>query len=366
MNQQKKINSLYIHIPFCSHLCAYCDFTKLIYNEKFASNYLESVFFELDSYNIDKVKTLYIGGGTPTSLNDHDFELLLKKASSYLDIDYEFSVEANVENLTDNKLAIMKKYHVNRISIGVQSSNDVVLQNYNRHHCFNDAKKVINKVKQYGFNNINVDLIYGYEGQTLTDLDNDLNNFLSLDVPHISIYSLTINKGTMFYNNHYQEQNQDDSRLFYDHILNKLRKSGYSRYEISNYCKPGYESKHNLTYWKNEQYYGIGLGASGYINNIRYTNTKNLNKYINHQFIDEKEIVDQNDLFEYFLLTNLRLEKGFSRLRFKEIFNYDLYEAKKDIFDEMIKKRLIQVDENIHLLDEGLIIMDSMILKLID
>ena len=366
MNQQKKINSLYIHIPFCSHLCAYCDFTKLIYNEKFASKYLESVFFELDSYNIDKVKTLYIGGGTPTSLNDHDFELLLKKASSYLDIDYEFSVEANVENLTDNKLAIMKKYHVNRISIGVQSSNDVVLQNYNRHHCFDDAKKVINKVKQYGFNNINIDLIYGYEGQTLTDLDNDLNNFLSLDVPHISIYSLTINKGTMFYNNHYQEQNQDDSRLFYDHILNKLRKSGYSRYEISNYCKPGYESKHNLTYWKNEQYYGIGLGASGYINNIRYTNTKNLNKYINHQFIDEKEIVDKNDLFEYFLLTNLRLEKGFSRLRFKEIFNYDLYEAKKDIFDEMIKKQLIQVDENIHLLDEGLIIMDSIILKIID
>ena len=366
MNQQKKINSLYIHIPFCSHLCAYCDFTKLIYNEKFASKYLESVFFELDSYNIDKVKTLYIGGGTPTSLNDHDFELLLKKASSYLDVDYEFSVEANVENLTDNKLAIMKKYHVNRISIGVQSSNDVVLQNYNRHHCFDDAKKVINKVKQYGFNNINVDLIYGYEGQTLTDLDNDLNNFLSLDVPHISIYSLTINKGTMFYNNHYQEQNQDDSRLFYDHILNKLRKSGYNRYEISNYCKPGYESKHNLTYWKNEQYYGIGLGASGYINNIRYTNTKNLNKYINHQFIDEQEIVDKNDLFEYFLLTNLRLEKGFSRLRFKEIFNYDLYEAKKDIFDEMIKKRLIQVDENIHLLDEGLIIMDSIILKLID
>lgn len=366
MNQQKKINSLYIHIPFCSHLCAYCDFTKLIYNEKFASKYLESVFFELDSYNIDKVKTLYIGGGTPTSLNDHDFELLLKKASSYLDIDYEFSVEANVENLTDNKLAIMKKYHVNRISIGVQSSNDVVLQNYNRHHCFDDAKKVINKVKQYGFNNINVDLIYGYEGQTLTDLDNDLNNFLSLDVPHISTYSLTINKGTMFYNKHYQEQNQDDSRLFYDHILNKLRKSGYSRYEISNYCKPGYESKHNLTYWKNEQYYGIGLGASGYINNIRYTNTKNLNKYINHQFIDEQEIVDKNNLFEYFLLTNLRLEKGFSRLRFKEIFNYDLYEAKKDIFDEMIKKQLIQVDENIHLLDEGLIIMDSIILKLID
>ena len=366
MNQQKKINSLYIHIPFCSHLCAYCDFTKLIYNEKFASKYLESVFFELDSYNIDKVKTLYIGGGTPTSLNDHDFELLLKKASSYLDIDYEFSVEANVENLTDNKLAIMKKYHVNRISIGVQSSNDIVLQNYNRHHCFDDAKKVINEVKQYGFNNINVDLIYGYEGQTLTDLDNDLNNFLSLDVPHISIYSLTINKGTMFYNKHYQEQNQDDSRLFYDHILNKLRKSGYSRYEISNYCKPGYESKHNLTYWKNEQYYGIGLGASGYINNIRYTNTKNLNKYINHQFIDEQEIVDKNDLLEYFLLTNLRLEKGFSRLPFKEIFNYDLYEAKKDIFDEMIKKQLIQVDENIHLLDEGLIIMDSIILKLID
>ena len=327
---------------------------------------MRSVFCELDSFNIDKVDTVYIGGGTPTSLCDDDFESLLKKASSYLSSNYEFTVEANVENLSDTKLEIMSKYGVNRLSIGVESTKETTLKLFNRHHTFLEAQEAIKKAREHRITNINVDLIYGYKGQTIDDLKEDLDNLIKLDTPHISIYSLTIHKGTMMGNNKLQEQNQDDSRLFYDAILATMRRHSYTRYEISNFAKPGFESKHNQTYWKNKQYYGIGLGASGYVGNIRYTNTKNLNEYCSGHYIKESETVNDNDFLEYYIMLNLRLEKGFNREEFKELFNYDLYEAKKAVFDRLIVNDLCVVDENIRLTDNGLIIMDSILLDLLD
>jgi len=358
--------SLYIHIPFCDHICSYCDFTKLFYNEKFAKKYIESLVKEIDSYNITKVDTIYFGGGTPTSLSDVDLDFLLKKVHPFLSINAEFTVEANVENLTESKLKILKDNGVNRLSIGVQSTSNKTLKEIGRHHTFEDAKNVVSKAKQYGFANINVDLIYGFKGQSKEDLLKDLKNIISLDVDHISIYSLIVDKGSILYNKKYQEQNEDDSRDYYDLILKTLREAKYERYEVSNFARNNKYSRHNLTYWRNEEYYGVGLGASGYVNKIRYTNTKSLDTYVSGNYIAEKEEVDLNKEKEYFLITNLRLERGFSLKKYSSLFDEDFLFAKQNIINKLIKDKLVQIDDDFfRLTDEGMMIMDRILIELI-
>ena len=363
---RKKIDALYVHIPFCEHICAYCDFTKLFYNKRFSEPYLKALFKEIDSYNIKKVKTIYIGGGTPTSLAFDELDSLLAKISPLLDNGGEFSVEANVENLSEDKLRLLKKYGVNRLSVGVEATSEKALKLLNRKHSFADVKKVIAKARTLGFDNINVDLIYGYPFQSLDDLKDDLENILSLKTEHISIYSLTVEKGTIFANTNTEEQDEEQSRLYYEEILKTLRRHGYKRYEVSNFALPGYFSKHNLTYWKDEPYFGVGLGASGYIDNYRYTNTKNLTKYIDGEYIEEKEELSKDEEIEDFLLTNLRLEDGFKASTFKERFNVDFlgmfsYKAKK-----LIDNKLLNViDDTIKLSDEGMMLLNRVLLELL-
>lgn len=361
---KNKIDSLYIHIPFCSHICHYCDFTKLFYNHKFSEPYLRALFDEIDYYHIDKVSTIYIGGGTPTSLCDEEFESLLKKVSPYLKDNGEFSVEANVENLTEKKLQLMKDNKVNRLSIGIESTDNKLLKAIGRNHTYEDAIKVVELAKQY-IPNINVDLMYGFPHQSEEDLRRDIKNILSLDVDHISIYSLIVSEGTLFFKNGVKEQNQDDSRLYYDIILEELRDHGYERYEVSNFARNGKYSRHNLTYWHANEYYGVGLGASGYVNKVRYTNTKSLPKYLDHQFIDESETPTKEQLIEEYLLCHFRLEKGFERADFKERFGVDF----ADKFAKKIEKytpNLILIDENnVRLSDDGLAIMDHILVDIL-
>lgn len=364
--KQKEIKSLYIHIPFCKHICRYCDFTKLLYNDFFSYKYIDELINEMNSYSINKVSTIYIGGGTPTSLNNELFEKLLKYVQRYLDKEYEFTVEANVENLTIEKLRLMKEYGVNRLSIGIESTNDKILDYIGRKHTFSDAKVAVDLAKKYGFNNINVDLIYGFPNQTLSELKKDLYNIISLDVDHVSIYSLIINKGTMFFNDGIKEQTDDDSRKFYDEILNVMRNHGYERYEISNFAKNSKYSRHNLCYWRDQEYYGVGLGASGYIGNLRYTNTKSLKKYLNHEYVDFKENIDKKLELEDFLLTNLRLEKGFLRKDFIKRFGIDFVKYFDKNIKSLEKNNLIIINnDRIMLSDDGLMIMDHILYTLL-
>lgn len=358
--------SLYIHIPFCDHICSYCDFTKLFYNQKYENPYLDSLEKEIKTKVVNKVKTLYIGGGTPTSLSDDGFERIVSFVSAFLDEDYEFTIEANVENLSLNKLKIMKKYGVNRLSIGVQSTCNEVLKEIGRHHSFEDAKKAVEMAKNEGFDNINIDLIYGFKGQTLSDLEKDLIEFTKLDIDHISIYSLIVEQGSIFYNQKYKTQDESESRKFYEFIVSFLRSHGYERYEISNFARNKKYSKHNLTYWKNDEYYGCGLGASGYENKTRYENTKSLNEYIKGNYVSSKEEVDDKLFEEYFLITNLRLENGFSDKEYKDLFGLTFQEK----YSEKINKFLLDkyfdfTNGQIKLNDEGLILMDFILLKLL-
>ena len=361
-----KIGALYLHIPFCDHICSYCDFTKLFYFKKYEKPYLEALKKEIKSYNINKVNTLYIGGGTPTSLSDEGFEDILSFASKYLANDYEFTVEANAENLTDAKLHLMKKYGVNRLSIGVESTSNKTLKEIGRHHTWLDAKEAISDAKKLGFDNINIDLIYGFKGESLEQLKKDLENFIKLDIDHISIYSLIIEQGSILFAKGEKEQNEEDSRKYYETILNYLRKHGYERYEVSNFARNKKYSKHNLVYWHNKEYFGCGLGASGYVNGFRYTNTKNLDEYIKCNYVANKEKVTKKTLLTYYLLTNLRLESGFSREEFKETFGKDFYEMFKDKIIKFSLEKYFNISEDkISLNDEGILLMDFILLKLL-
>ena len=364
--KKENINSLYIHIPFCEHICDYCDFTKVQYFSLFAKPYLVELEKELNSYDIHDLKTIYIGGGTPTSLEDDLFEKLLQLISRYTKSVEEFTIEANPESLSKEKLLLMKRYGVNRISLGVETTNDEILKDINRHHTFEDVKKALSTAKEIGFNNLNVDLILGLPGSSLEQIKTDLTNLLALDVQHISCYSLTVHPNTVFVLEGIQEPFDDLSRSYYDLVNETLEKNGFIHYEVSNWAKPGYESKHNYTYWKNEQYFGVGLGASGYIDGKRYTNTRSINTYLNGKYLDYSEIVGPSDEMEYQIMLNLRTIEGLNLKDFKTKFDVDLLNSKKDVIDNLIEEKylFIKGDKLIPTYD-GMMTLDQIILKLI-
>ena len=366
----KKINqtikSLYIHIPFCHHLCHYCDFPKMLYDEKMAFSYLKQLFLELDSYCIDKVETIYIGGGTPSSLNISLLTRLLEKVQPLLVDNGEFSIELNVENLNDLKLAVMKKYGVTRLSIGVQSTDDQILKSLNRQHNYLDVINAVAAARKFGFDNINLDLIYGVPSQSESILIKDINRLLKLNPEHLSIYSLTIHPGTIFFLKGVKEQDEDNSRKHYDIILEELRHNGYVRYEVSNFAKPGFCSRHNQTYWRNEQYYGIGLGASGFVNGIRYDNTRSMNDYLNSKYRKIEEIISIEEDEKYFWMLNLRLEDGFLLKEYEKRYGNELLQMRLNSLQQALQDGLIiKSNEKIHLSDDGMMILDRILLTII-
>ena len=366
MKRMNKVKSLYIHIPFCDSICDYCDFTKLLYNNNFASEYLESLKRELKQYSPFFVETIYIGGGTPTSLPYDNLVFLLNEVSKYATNVKEYTVEANPENLTKEKLALLKEYGVNRLSIGVQTTNDEISRKINRGHTFEQVQEAVKNAREIGFSNINIDLIIGLPNVTKMMFEKDLESIISLGVDHISCYSLTVHPNTVFYSKNIEEPTPEFGRELYDFAHEFLAKNGYVHYEISNWAKRGKMSLHNLTYWKNENYFGIGLGASGYLGDVRYKNLTNIQKYGKPNFIDEEESLELKDLRTYQLLTNLRTIYGLDLKLFKNTFNEDLLISKKKEIEELINEKLIVVEENkLKPTYEGMMILDQILLKLI-
>lgn len=364
MKRKKKINSLYIHIPFCSNICPYCDFVKLIKNDLFIKQYLNELIIDLNKTinEYKKFKSIYIGGGTPSILNCNDLESILKILKKVKAFNCEFTIECNPEDINIEKLKLFKKYGVNRISIGIQSFDKKILKEIKRDYGI-DYYNLISLVKKY-IKNINVDLIYGFKEQTLNDLEEDLNKFIKLNINHLSIYSLIVDKNSIFHNNGYKEQNEDDSRIFYDYIVSFLRKHGFKRYEVSNFAKKHKFSKHNMNYWKNNEYLALGIGASGYIDNIRYRISPSFKDYIKGNRIIEKEVLTKDLVKEYFFITNLRLEDGFMIRKFNKIFKTDFLIDYKDIISDLIKNDLVKIKNGyFSCTDKGLIILDRILLK---
>ncbi len=351
-----KVKSLYIHIPFCNKICDYCDFTKLQYFRNFASKYLDVLKVELESYKIKDLKTIYVGGGTPTALEDDLFEQLLKIIDPYTDGVIEYTFEANPESLSLDKIKMLKAHRVNRISLGVQTTDDKILKTVNRDHSFEQVQEAVKNLKEVGIDSINVDLILGLPHTSEKILKKDIENVLSLSVKHVSCYGLTVNPHTVLFNKGFKEPEGDVLRAFYDIVEQELIKDGFIHYEVSNWAKPGYQSEHNLTYWRNEQYYGCGLGASGYIGETRYKNTINLSQYLDRVFVNEKELVSEKDKRTYQIMLNLRTIEG---------LDISFVSNKENEIESLINSGLLDKKDN-RLIPtyQGMMVLDQIILKL--
>ena len=343
------IKSAYIHIPFCEKICSYCDFCKMFYNEELVNKYLEELSLEIsDSYNNEILDTIYIGGGTPSSLNIKQLNKLFKILSDLkLNKNYEYTIECNFDNITHEKLDLFKKNNINRISFGLESINKNNLKVLDRTIDKDKVIDTINYCRNIGISNINVDLIYAINNESLDDLLEDIKFIKSLDITHISTYSLILEEHTKLFINGYKYIDEELDRNMYDLICNELNE--YDHYEISNFAKnKEYRSRHNLTYWKNNEYYGFGLSAAGYEGNIRYEKTRSINKYLNHDYIkdDGIEYLSTKDKVYYEVIMNLRTKEGIDLELFKERYNkpLDYYYNYKDL----VKNKLL-VEEDNHL-----------------
>ncbi len=336
--------SIYIHIPFCNSICTYCDFCKIFYNKKYIDDYLNNLEKEIKMrYKGEMVNTIFVGGGTPSSLNDVELIKLMNIIKVFkLNNEYEFTIECNVESITENKLKIMKKYGVNRISIGVESFDNSIIKLLGRNQTKSDVYNKIGIVKKY-FSNINIDLIYAaYDDINI--LKSDIDCFLRLDIPHISTYSLIIEDNTILKINGMKNIDEDTDYEMYKYIEDTLENNNYIHYEISNYSKDGYQSKHNLVYWNNEEYYGFGLSSTSYINNKRITNTKNLRNYLNEEYVGTIIVEDKDVRMENEVMLGLRKFDGIDLEGFRDKFGVSL----EDIYniDSLIKEGYLVKEGN--------------------
>lgn len=358
----------YIHIPFCNKICSYCDFCKVFYKEELVDKYLEELEREIeDSYNEEEIDTIYIGGGTPSSLNLSQLEKLFNIVKK-LNINnlLEYTIECNFDSITEEKLDLFKSNKVNRISFGLESINKDNLKLLERKIDKNKVIDTINYCHNIGIDNINVDLMYALPDESLEVLEKDIDFIKSLDITHISTYSLILEEHTKLSINNTKYIDEDLDREMYDLICNKL--SDYDHYEISNFAKSKeYRSKHNMKYWKNKEYYGFGLGAAGYEGNVRYNKTKSITKYLNSDYMMDNgiEILELHDKVYYEVIMNLRTSDGIDLIDFKNKYNKEL----KDYYDysSLVEEKIIKLENNRLVIPENLwYISNSVIVKLLD
>lgn len=358
--------SVYIHIPFCKSICSYCDFCKVLYNQEWAVKYLKELKREIeDRYMGENIKTIYIGGGTPSclSLKEIEFILALKNMFKINNLE-EFSFECNIEDINVDLLNLLKKYDVTRLSIGIESFDKNNLEFMKRSHNYEDTLAKIELARSLGFDNINLDLIYALPNEKISVLKKDLKYLISLNPEHISTYSLEINDNTFLKYQKINPISEDADYEMYDYICKKLKKMGYNHYEISNFSKNGYESKHNLVYWNNQEYYGFGCGASGYISGVRYDNTKNLSEYIKGNYKNNEQMLSFEGIMEYELILGLRKTEGINLQEFYNKYSVNM----QDVFPIkplILNGDLIYKNGYIKINPKKMYIMNEILLKLV-
>lgn len=351
--------SLYIHIPFCAQKCLYCDFPSFARKDHLRKAYIEALNKEIislrEQHNNLEINTIFIGGGTPSVLEADELECLLKEVAKLNMVkDIEYSMECNPGNLTEKKLKVMKKYGVNRISMGLQAKQDNLLKGLGRIHTYKTFRENFLLAKKVGFNSINVDLMFGLPNQRLNEWEETLREIISLEPAHISAYSLIIEEGTAFYNLYENDKlklpTEEEERKMYHLAKEILEENGFNQYEISNYAKEGKECRHNLAYWNMDNWIGVGSAAASYIDGKRIKNKSSIEKYINS--INEKgeaveEIINnsKNDNMEEFMFMGLRKINGIDENEFKNRFSMNI----NDVYGEILNKYI----------GEGLLIRES-------
>lgn len=380
---------IYIHIPFCLKKCNYCDFisyeNKLDIQEKYINNLKQEIYSQRDIIKNSNVTTIYIGGGTPSIIESKYILEIIEYLKNYIDRsnfeNIETTIEVNPGTVTEQKL---KDYHdigINRLSIGLQAVQDELLKMLGRIHNYEQFLETYNMAKKVGFKNINVDLMIGLPEQSIGDVKESIDKILELKPEHVSVYSLIVEDGTkiskLIENEVYSLPDEELERMEYSYVKNKLELAGYEHYEISNFAKEGYYSKHNLNCWKQMEYLGFGVSAHSYYENIRFSNTEDLNTYINASFQDFEdfnfknlynkiesdknklkiiqEIQNIEDKKKEYMLLGLRTLKGVSISEFKQKFGENpIYLFRKEL-EKLVNEDLLRVDlDNIMLTRKGL------------
>lgn len=390
MNDMKKEIGLYIHIPFCVRKCLYCDFLSDTADDKVKKDYVNALIEEISQWKEIikekyKVKTIFIGGGTPTCLSPDLLMHIGDALSGMTDYVAEYTIESNPGTITKKHIDAFKQMGINRVSIGLQSANDDELRRLGRIHTYNEFLECFELLRSEGFNNINIDIMSDIPGQTIESYENTLKKVIGLRPEHISAYSLIVEPGTPFYD---MEQSgkldiadEDTDRQMYHLTKDILLRYGYKRYEISNYSLTGFECKHNLTYWKADEYLGLGLGAASYLDGMRFSNEMDLQRYIEmhnkKEMHNEKEssiksitsvkeiaekkedvsILTKENMMEEFMFLGLRMCSGVSGKEFEARFGVPLRSIYGDVIDRFLKNKLLAEDNNsgrIYLTERGM------------
>ncbi|HGD3015049.1 TPA: radical SAM family heme chaperone HemW [Streptococcus agalactiae] len=372
----KKPTSAYVHIPFCTQICYYCDFLKVFIKNQPVDAYLQALIREFRSYDITELRTLYIGGGTPTSISAVQLDYLLTELSRDLNLNTleEFTIEANPGDLTVDKIEVLQKSAVNRVSLGVQTFNDKHLKRIGRSHNEAQIYSTIDALKTAGFQNISIDLIYALPGQTMDDVRSNVAKALSLNIPHLSLYSLILEHHTVFMNKMRRGKlhlpTEDLEAEMFEYIISEMERNGFEHYEISNFTKPGFESRHNLMYWDNVEYYGVGAGASGYLDGIRYRNRGPIQHYL--KGVSEgnarlsEEVLSKNEMMEEELFLGLRKKEGVSIGKFEQKFGTSFEKRYGQIVQELQSDGLLKENNGfIQMTKKGLFLGDTVAEKFI-
>lgn len=368
--------ALYIHIPFCTNKCHYCDFTSYVLKGQPVDEYLNALEMEMQrtvaQWPPVEIDTVFVGGGTPTVLTPPQMEKFLKAVRTYFPLapNVEFTMEANPGTTDIDKLAAMKAGGVNRISFGVQSFDNGLLERIGRIHSVDDVYRSIENARAAGFTNLSIDLMFGLPGQTVELLRDSVNRAMELGLPHYSIYSLKVEENTLFHKLYERNElplppEEEEFNMFIL-LMDMLKENGYAHYEISNFAKPGYESRHNSTYWRNEPYYGLGAGAHGYANRMRHVNLKGITPYIDAAAEKlprlETALVPEAEAMEDLMMVGLRLLAGVPASRFSNQFAGQTLEGKfggvihKLMDDGLLEAEKTENDTIYRLTDKGVLL----------
>lgn len=354
-------HSVYIHIPFCTNKCYYCDFNSFVTNNpQLIWDYLEALRREMEltfrEKPVEQVKTVFVGGGTPTFLDYEQMKQFLSTVQTYLGPyladDVEYTMEANPGTTDVDKLRLMRELGINRLSFGVQSFDNALLKRLGRIHDTDDVYRSIDNARKVGFANISIDLMFGLPDQSVAIFRETLDKAFALGTTHFSAYSLKVEENTLFHTLYQKDQlplpSEEAELEMYLVLIDEMEKHGYAQYEISNFAKPGFASRHNKTYWLNEDYYGLGAGAHGYIDGFRHVNAGPLAIYLQKckeglPRVEQFE-VPREDAMEEQMILGLRLREGVDLDRFAARFGISAYDVFGTIIEEETEKGLLVRD----------------------
>lgn len=354
--QNKEELSLYIHIPFCVRKCGYCDFLSAPADEKARDRYVQALLMEIERYQGTetadrKIKTLYIGGGTPSILSVDQLDCIMQKIKYTFNFcdDIEASMEMNPGTASKEKCRALYQMGINRLSIGLQSTNDMELKTLGRIHSYEDFINTYTWCREAGFQNINVDLMAALPYQTVESYTTGLRKIIRLAPEHISAYSLILEEGTPFYQKYnsgcYPLPDEEQERLMYRETEQILAQAGYERYEISNYAKKGYACRHNLVYWQGGDYLGLGLGSSSYMDGVRFHNTTDFITYVNQgTYVEDREELSVQAKMEEFMFLGLRVMAGVSGTEFEKRFGKTMEDVYGDVLRKHEEEGLLQIE----------------------